>query len=707
MRRKTSLKGLLALALCAVLSLSLLSGAAFAVETFSASEDCVALIKEFEGFRSLPYTDSSGEWYIGYGTECEPEDYPAGITEWEADELLRRHLAERDEPMVNGFLLQYGISVSQQQFDALASLTYNLGSQWINPEYRLCAYLINGIGRYTEAEVVNAIAAWCHSGTTVLENLVDRRLREAFLLLYGDYEFRDTASRYCYIDFEPNGGQKPADQGSRTVFYPTGSVYGPLPVPTLAGQEFLGWFTTDGVQLTGQETAVSSLHVYARWSSGGTVIPDPTPSQPKIDYTTWVNPYRDVKESDWHYTYVRELSYHSIVKGYDENGALYFRPDGTLTAGEALKLLLVTALQIDPGNAASGHWAANYLTMAENMGCVVPGEILDLDAPIGRLAIAKIAAIAMQLELKTGISPFADIDDTYALTLYEAGIITGEIQGGQRLYNPYSNVTRAEMSAIVSRLRSYSTPNDPAKSGYISYRDKLIPVDWSVPAAPYNKSLFVRDGSRLYYNDPAYTTEWGIDVARYQGDIDWQKVAGAGVQFALIRVGGRFAESGDIYDDVKFEEYLTGAKAAGLKTGIYFYSQAVNVTEAIEEALYAIGKLNGRPLEYPIIFDWEIYSKTARSYGVDKTTLTDCAIAFCDTVAQAGYTPMIYMGLEVGYERLELNRLTGYDFWFAQYNSRNQPDMYYNYRIWQYTDSGSVPGIEGKVDMDLAFIPYG
>ena len=67
---------------------------------------------------------------------------------------------------------------------------------------------------------------------------------------------------------------------------------------------------------------------------------------------------------------------------------------------------------------------------------------------------------------------------------------------------------------------------------------------------------------------------------------------------------------------------------------------------------------------------------------------------------------MIYMGLEVGYMRLELNRLTGYDFWFAQYNSRNQPDMYYNYRIWQYTDSGSIPGIEGKVDMDLAFIPY-
>lgn len=703
MRKKTSLKRVVALALCMVLTLTLLSGAAFAVETFTTSEACVALIKEFEGFRPIPYMDDNGKWYVGYGSECDPLQYPEGISEAEADLLLRQHLLEQDEVMVNGFLLQYGVSVSQTQFDALVSMTYTLGSQWINPEYRLCAYLINGIQGYTEEQVVNAIAAWCHSGNVVLENLVDRRLREAFLFLYGDYEWRDGRSRYCYIDFETNGGQKPADQSSRTVFYPVGQPYGVLPVPTLAGQEFLGWFTAEGVQVTGEETAAGSQHVYARWTAGGGAIPNPTPSQPEVDYSSWVNPYRDVKESDWHYEYVRELSWHSIIKGYDDGT---FRPDNTLTAGEALKLLLVTALGIDPGNSPEGHWASNYLAMAESMGCLAPGEITDLDAPIGRLSIAKVAAIAMGLELKTGPTPFADVDDTYALTLYEARIITGEIVGNQRNFNPSGSITRAEMSAIVSRLRGYSVPNDPAKSGYISFRDKLIPVDWSVPAAPYNKDLFVRDGSWLYYNDPAYTTAWGVDVSRHNGTIDWQKVASSPVSFALIRVGGRYAESGEIYDDANFETNLTGAQAAGLRTGVYFYSQAINTAEAVEEALYVLNKLGGRPLEYPVIFDWEVYSRTARSYGVSKSTLTDCAIAFCDTVAQAGYTPMIYMGLDVGYNRLELNRLTGYDFWFAQYTSRNQPDMYYNYRIWQYTDSGSVPGIEGKVDMNLAFLPY-
>lgn len=700
---KIGTKRALAMLLSLTLSLTLLSGAALAVETYTTSDACVKMIEELEGYRQMPYADNNGKWYVGYGVSCSPSDYPEGITEEEAELLLRQQLVTAEE-LVNSFLLQYGIAVAQHQFDALVSMTYTLGSQWINPDYRLCAYLINGIERYSEAEVVNAIATWCHSGTTVLENLVSRRLREAFLFLYGDYDFRDGESRYCYIDYETNGGKNDPNQGGRTVFYPLGAPYGQLPTPTREGSVFQGWFTADGVQMTGAETAMGSLNLYARWEGGSSEPAVPTtPTVVKPDYSSWVNPYRDVKDSDWHYSYVRELSYEKILGGYPDGT---FQPDGMVTAGEALKLLLVAAIKTDPGNAGIGHWAGNYLALAEGMGCVSPGEITNLDAAIDRLTIARIAAIAMALPLKNGPTPFADVDDAYALTLYEAGVITGEVENGQRCYRPSSGISRAEMCAIVSRLRNYTPPNDPAQSGYILFRNKQIPVLWDVPTAPYNKDLFVRDGSRLYYNDPAYVTEWGIDVSRHQGNIDWQKVAGAGVEFALIRAGGRLAQSGELYDDANFEANLTGAQAAGLKTGVYFYSQAVNVAEAVEEAQYTLALLNGRALEYPIIFDWEIYSDTARSSGVDKQTLTDCAIAFCDTVTLAGYKPMIYISLEVAYEKMDLSRLTGYDFWFAQYNSRNQPDMYYNYRIWQYTDSGSIPGIEGRVDMDLAFIPY-
>ena len=172
-KRKTSLKKRLAFCLCLILTLTMLPGAAFAVETFTTSDECVEMIKELEGYREMPYVGTDGRWYIGYGLACDPAAYPGGITPEEAETLLRMHLVQ-DEQWVNDFLLQYGIAVTQYQFDALISLTYTLGTQWINPDYRLCAYLINGIERYSEAEVVNAIATWCHSGTTVLEHLVTR-----------------------------------------------------------------------------------------------------------------------------------------------------------------------------------------------------------------------------------------------------------------------------------------------------------------------------------------------------------------------------------------------------------------------------------------------------------------------------------------------------------------------------------------------------
>ena len=702
MKIKTSLKKILALGLCLTLVLTLLSGAAFPVETFSASDECVALIEEFEGFEPLPYRGTDGGWYVGYGQECNPADYAGGISREEGERLLREHLVQ-DEAWVNAFLLQYGVSVNQYQFDALISLTYTLGTQWINPDYRLCAYLINGIENYTEEEIVNAIATWCHTnGTQILENLVTRRLREAYLFLYGAYE-NDGPSRYCYIDFEPGGGQKAPDQDSRTIFYPVGEIYGELPVPVWAGHSFDGWYTADNVPVTGQELAMGSLYVYAHWSAGeDTPVPAAPVETEKPDYSKWVNPYRDVKESDWYFSYVRELSYYNVVSGYLDGT---FQPNNTLTAGEALKLLLVAATRIDPGPSDVGHWASNYLVLGESLGCIPQGSIVNLDAPIDRLSIAQIAAIAMNLQPLEGASPFADVDSGYTLALYEAGIIIGDTAGSERFFHPGSGITRAEMCTIVSRVRSYAPANDPSMSGYIEYYGKQIPVMWNVPAAPYNPDLFVKDGTIMYYNDPAYSTRIGIDVARYQGKIDWQKVAASGIEFAMLRVGGRGADSGEIYDDVEFLNYIQGAKAAGIKVGVYFYSTAVSVEEAVEEANYVLEKVMPYGLEYPVAFDWEILSKTSRNVNVSKDTLTAAAKAFCDTVAWYGFTPMIYLGLDTAYNRMDLSQLNGYDKWFAQYGV-TKPSMYYDFRIWQYSDSGSVPGIEGKVDMDIIFLPY-
>ena len=152
-------------------------------------------------------------------------------------------------------------------------------------------------------------------------------------------------------------------------------------------------------------------------------------------------------------------------------------------------------------------------------------------------------------------------------------------------------------------------------------------------------------------------------------------------------------------------QVLAEALANGMEVGVYFFSQALTPAEAEEEARFVLENLNGAYLEYPVVYDWEVISASgARTAGLSNTTLTDCAVTFCQSVAMAGYTPMIYYNLPVGYTHYQLDRLVGYDVWFAQYAST--PSMYYNYRIWQYSDKGSVPGIEGNVDMDLAFIPH-
>ena len=688
------MKKILSLLLSMTLVLTLLPSAAFAVMTYTTSEEGVALIAEFEGFRAMPYADDLGNWYIGYGTSCEPADYPYGVTEEEALQLLRQSLVSAEDS-VNKLLMDYGISVTQYQFDAMASMTYTLGTQWMNPTYRFCSYLINGIQNYSEAEVVNAIATWCHQGTTVLDNLVSRRLREAYLFLYGLYD-NSGADDYCYIHFDPNGGTIE----NQTVFYPVGYTYGELPTPTWSGRNFLGWYTADGTQITGQELADGALSVTAKWDGEGSGSSGKT----DIDLSAWVNPYSDVKDTDWYYTYVRELSAKGVVGGYPDGT---FQGTKTLTAGEALKLILLAAgcPEQEPVNS---HWASGYLALAERMGCLAAGEIQDLDSPISRLTIARVATIAMGLTPRTGASPFADADDGYLLTMYEEKILNGTVIGRNRYFYPDDSINRAEVCAIVSRISNweYTEKNDPAQSGYVTYRDKYYPVQRGVAVCPYNPNLFVLDGSTMYYNDPVYTTALGIDVSSHQGEIDWQKVASSGVEFVMIRLGYRgYGSEGTLNIDPYFQQNLEGAKAVGLKVGVYFFSQAISTQEAEEEALFVLENLRGWNLEYPVVYDWEtVSSSSARTNGLSGTVLTDCAITFCETVAAAGYTPMIYYNSPVGYTKYELSRLTAYDVWYAQYAS--MPTMYYDYRIWQYSDSGTIPGISTKVDMNIAFIPY-
>ena len=152
-----------------------------------------------------------------------------------------------------------------------------------------------------------------------------------------------------------------------------------------------------------------------------------------------------------------------------------------------------------------------------------------------------------------------------------------------------------------------------------------------------------------------------------------------------------------------YEANITGAAAAGLDTGVYFFSQAINVGEAIEEAEFVIDNLKGYRVNLPVIYDWEQIEDEARTDGLGAQTRTDCAVAFCRTIANAGYDAGVYFNRKLGYYGFDLSRLADYDFWVSV--PGDFPDFYYACDFWQFSFEGAVPGIEGNADLSMRLIP--
>ena len=217
---------------------------------------------------------------------------------------------------------------------------------------------------------------------------------------------------------------------------------------------------------------------------------------------------------------------------------------------------------------------------------------------------------------------------------------------------------------------------------------------------PYTPADFATvDG---YVTCTAGPTRRGVDVSEYQEDVDWDQVKAAGFDFAFIRIGYRGYSVGRIKPDDCARENLAGAKAAGLDVGVYFYAQAISPEEAAEEARWCLDFLNGEKLDLPVVYDWEWVGTDARTGAMDRETLTECVQTFCEAIKDGGYSPMIYFNTHVSQDLLDLKALQRYHFWLAQY--KTQLDYPHQIDLWQYTETGKVPGIEGNVDIDLMFI---
>jgi len=236
-----------------------------------------------------------------------------------------------------------------------------------------------------------------------------------------------------------------------------------------------------------------------------------------------------------------------------------------------------------------------------------------------------------------------------------------------------------------------------------TYGEVFMPVFKDVPKSTVDTdSVVTRNGYSFYKQKGKVTSIAGIDISEHQGEIDWQQVKDAGIEFAFIRVGCRTYGGGEIVFDERFAENLAKADEVGIKTGVYFFSQALTPDEAIEEADAVIDAISPYNITYPVVFDWEIiYDDSARTDKISVNDLADCCVSFCERVESAGYKPMIYQNKGTAMCKLDLPKLTKYDFWLAEYGDK--PTYYYEYKIWQYASDGKVPGIEGDVDLNIAF----
>lgn len=196
----------------------------------------------------------------------------------------------------------------------------------------------------------------------------------------------------------------------------------------------------------------------------------------------------------------------------------------------------------------------------------------------------------------------------------------------------------------------------------------------------------------------------GIDVSKWQGEIDWDLVRDAGIEYAIIRCGYRGSVTGSLVEDPYFEQNIKGALAAGIKVGIYFFTQAVNEVEAVEEASMVVSLIRDYDIEYPVFIDTEGAGGDGRADSLDVDMRTAVCDAFCRTVQNAGYEAGVYASKNWYNNRLDAAPLEKYVIWLAEY--RSVPTYQGYYQMWQYTSRGSVSGIAGNVDLNISYLGY-
>ena len=277
----------------------------------------------------------------------------------------------------------------------------------------------------------------------------------------------------------------------------------------------------------------------------------------------------------------------------------------------------------------------------------------------------------------------------------------GEAKGAEDFRNDIKAQCESGSSSMVKLLRKwypeYVVYN--TKDGYV-----FADIAENFPANDIDNTGLVKqeNGDMEYFIGDEKVSKKGIDVSKYQGEIDWKKVAATDIDYAIIRVGIRGYGSGKLVVDETLEDNLKGARQARIPMGVYFATQAVSVEEAKEEAELVLESIKGYKLEYPVCIDVEeVADSEARTANLTKEERTEYVITFLETIKEAGYDVMIYGNLKSFCGMMDITKLEEYPLWFAYYDS----EIYFPYRIdmWQYSEKGKIDGIKEEVDLNIYF----
>ena len=418
--------------------------------------------------------------------------------------------------------------------------------------------------------------------------------------------------------------------------------------------------------------------------------------------------YLDVNDDLWYAAPIAFCQQHGLMDGAASEE---FQPGQPMTrAVLAEALYRLAGSPAAEGGAPFADVGADHpnfsaIVWAKASGTVggYPDGTFGPEDPITREQVAVLLWNVRGRPEAAGPAPYADREaiSPWALKAvdwaYGEGLMSGGSDGG---FAPQSSITRGEGATVVMRCGKV----------YYGLRDGYtLPEPQEVPANSYQNERYLLDeNGYLSYQGAWYAR--GVDVSAHQEEVDWSRVAAAGMRFAMIRAGYRGYTRGTIQKDAYFDANMSGALANGMEVGVYFFSQALTPAEAEEEANLLLEWIRDYRVTYPVVFDWEEQDRdNSRTRNTDGNTVTACALAFCKVIKDAGYTPMTYGSPSKIYEGgLALEHLRDYPaFWLAHYTKETLPTSFrYHYDIWQYSSTGRVDGIEGNVDLNICLTDW-